>query len=152
MATSGEIQWPPTGSFSWPPSPREAPGRQKPIARRAAWTLAIRAMRRRARNAKACLHERNADFIAEEAQTRRGERNWRLLRPSRFDLEQLRMGVDVELERYVDLETNVTDDDVTVTARIARARLNEFPDCYSRLAVVEADVEAYWAEQAQRAA
>lgn len=51
-----------------------------------------------------------------------------------------------------DLETNVTDDDVTVTARIARARLNEFPDCYSRLAVVEADVEAYWAEQAQRAA
>jgi hypothetical protein len=35
-----------------------------------------------------------------------------------------------------------------VTAKIARAHLNELPDCYSRLAVMEADVEAYWAEQA----
>jgi DNA-directed RNA polymerase alpha subunit len=66
---------------------------------------------------------------------------------SRFDVEQLRMGMDVELEHGThDLATNVTDDDVVVTAKIARAHLNEFPDYYTRLAVMEADAEAYWAE------
>ncbi|MGH2884112.1 MAG: DUF5661 family protein [Solirubrobacteraceae bacterium] len=65
---------------------------------------------------------------------------------SRFDVEQLRMGMDVELEHGTrDPETNVTDDDVVVTAKIAWAHLNEFPDYYSRLAVMEADAEAYWA-------
>jgi uncharacterized protein DUF5661 len=67
---------------------------------------------------------------------------------SRFDVEQLRMGMDVELEHGTqDLETNVTDDDVLVTAKIARAHLNEFPDYYSRLAVMESEAEAYWAAQ-----
>ena len=65
---------------------------------------------------------------------------------SRFDIEQFRMGMDVELEHGThDLETNVTDDDVSVTAKIARAHLNEFPDYYTRLAVMEAEAEAYWA-------
>ena len=65
---------------------------------------------------------------------------------SRFDVEQLRMGMDVELEHGThDPETNVTDDDVIVTAKIARAHLNEFPDYYSRLALMEAEAEAYWA-------
>jgi DNA-directed RNA polymerase alpha subunit len=68
---------------------------------------------------------------------------------SPFDVEQFRMGMDVELEHGMqDPETNVTDDDVTVTAKIARAHLNEFPDYYSRLAVMEAEAEAYWAKQA----
>ena len=54
------------------------------------------------------------------------------------------MGMDVELEHGThDLETNVTDDDVVVTAKIARAHLNEFPDYYSRLAVMESEAEAY---------
>jgi hypothetical protein len=67
---------------------------------------------------------------------------------SRFDIEQFRMGMDVELEHGTqDLETNVTDDDVSVTAKIARAHLNEFPDYYSRLAVMEAEAEAYWASR-----
>ena len=67
-----------------------------------------------------------------------------------FDVEQFRMGMDVELEHGThDLETNVTDDDVDVTAKIARAHLNEFPDYYSRLAVMEADAEAYWAAQGE---
>jgi hypothetical protein len=58
------------------------------------------------------------------------------------------MGMGVEPEHGTqDLETNVTDDDVTVTAKIARAHLNEFPDCYSRLAVMETEAEAYWAAQ-----
>ena len=67
---------------------------------------------------------------------------------SRFDVEQLRMGMDVELEHGLhDPETNVTDDDIVVTAKIARAHLNEFPYYYSRLAVMEAEAEAYWAER-----
>ena len=65
---------------------------------------------------------------------------------SRFDVEQFRMGMDVELEHGAqDPETNVTDDDIVMTAKIARAHLNEFPDYYSRLAVMEAEAEAYWA-------
>jgi DNA-directed RNA polymerase alpha subunit len=64
---------------------------------------------------------------------------------SRFDVDQFRMGMDVELEHGThDVETNVTDDDVAVTAKIARAHLNEFPDYYSRLAVMQAEAEAYW--------
>lgn len=65
---------------------------------------------------------------------------------SRFDVEQFRMGMEVELEHGThDPETNVTDDDVTTTAKIARAHLNEFPDYYTRLAVMEAEAERYWA-------
>ena len=65
---------------------------------------------------------------------------------SRFDVDQLRMGMDVELEHGKhDPDTNVTDDDITVTAKIARAHLNEFPDYYTRLARMEAEAEAYWA-------
>jgi DNA-directed RNA polymerase alpha subunit len=65
---------------------------------------------------------------------------------SPFDVEQFRMGMDVELEHGThDPETNVTDDDVAVTAKIARAHLNEFPDYYTRLAAMESEAEAYWA-------
>ena len=65
---------------------------------------------------------------------------------SGFDVEQLRMGMDVELEHGThDPETNVTNDDVVVTAKIARAHLNEFPDYYTRLAAMEAEAEAHWA-------
>lgn len=60
-----------------------------------------------------------------------------------FDLEQFRMGMDVELEHGArDPQTNVTDDDVIMTAKIARAHLNEFPDYYTRLARMEAEAEA----------
>ena len=56
------------------------------------------------------------------------------------------MGMDVELEHGThDPDTNVTDDDETVTAKIARAHLNEFRDYYTRLATMEAEAEAYWA-------
>lgn len=53
------------------------------------------------------------------------------------------MEIDVELEHGTrDPETNVTDDDVIMTAKIARAHLNEFPDHYTRLAKMEAEAEA----------
>jgi hypothetical protein len=50
---------------------------------------------------------------------------------SRFDVEQFRMGLAVELEHgRRDPETNVSDDDELTTGKIARAHLNEFPDYY----------------------
>ncbi len=86
-------------------------------------------------------------FTAEDARAA-GERIGIEWRTSPFDVEQFRMGMDVELEHGTqDPETNVTDDDLTVTAKIARAHLNEFPDYYSRLATMEAEAEAYWASQ-----
>ena len=64
---------------------------------------------------------------------------------SRFDAEQFRNGMNVELEHgRRDPDTDVTGDDIDVTAKIARAHLNEFPDYYTRLAVMEAEAEAYW--------
>ncbi len=86
-------------------------------------------------------------FTADEARAT-GERIGVDWAASPFDVEQFRIGMDVELEHGTqDSETNVTDDDVIVTAKIARAHLNEFPDYYSRLAVMEAEAEAYWASQ-----
>jgi len=90
-----------------------------------------------------------AHFTAEQARTA-GERIGIDWPTSPFDVEQFRMGMDVELEHGTqDLQTNVTDDDVTVTAKIARAHLNEFPDYYTRLAAMEAEAEAYWASQGE---
>jgi hypothetical protein len=55
-----------------------------------------------------------------------------------FDVEQFRMGMDVELERGLhDPATNVTGDDAVITGKIALAHLNEFPDYYTRLARME---------------
>jgi hypothetical protein len=89
-----------------------------------------------------------ASFTSEEARAA-GEQIGIDWVTSAFDVEQFRMGMDVELEHGTrDHETNVTDDDVSVTAKIARAHLNEFPDYYSRLAVMETEAEAYWAAKA----
>jgi hypothetical protein len=59
-----------------------------------------------------------------------------------FDVEQFRMGMDVELEHGLhDALTNVTDDDSVVTGKIALAHLNEFPDYYTRLARMEEEAK-----------
>ncbi len=64
---------------------------------------------------------------------------------ARFDVEQFRIGLGVELEHgRHDPATNVTDDDRITTGKIAWAHLNEFPDYYTRLARMEAEAEAYW--------
>ena len=61
---------------------------------------------------------------------------------NKIDVEQLRMGLGVELEHGArDPETNVTDDDLEVTAKIAWAHLKEIPDYYTRLKAMEADAE-----------
>jgi len=63
--------------------------------------------------------------------------NW-----SRFDIEQYRMGLDVELEHgLIDPHTNVTNDDPIMTGKIALAHLNEFPDYYTRLDKMEKEAE-----------
>ena len=81
-------------------------------------------------------------FTAEEAKII-GEKigiDW-----SKFDVEQFRMGMDVELEHgKVDAETNVTNDDPVLTGKIALAHLNEFPDYYDRLYELEEEAEEYW--------
>lgn len=57
---------------------------------------------------------------------------------SKFDAEQFRTGLDVELEHgRRDMLTNVTNDDPILTGKIALAHLNEFPDYYIRLAKME---------------
>lgn len=62
------------------------------------------------------------------------------------DVEQFRMGLDVELEHgRHDPATDVTGDDPMITGKIALAHLKEFPDYYTRLARMERE-----AEEAQR--
>jgi hypothetical protein len=57
---------------------------------------------------------------------------------SKFDAEQFRTGLDVELEHgRRDMLTNVTNDDPILTGKIALAHLNELPDYYVRLKKVE---------------
>jgi len=62
-----------------------------------------------------------------------------------FDVEQFRMGMDVELEHgTVDSNTNVTSDDPLMTGKIALAHLNEIRDYYTRLEAMEKEGEGYW--------
>lgn len=64
---------------------------------------------------------------------------------SKFDVEQFRIGLDVELEHgLVSPQTNVTNDDPLMTGKIALAHLNEFPDYYTRLEKLEKEAESYW--------
>jgi hypothetical protein len=61
---------------------------------------------------------------------------------NKFDIEQFRMGLDVELEHgNHDLSTNVTDNDEIITGKIALAHLNEIPDYYTRLKKMESEAE-----------
>ncbi|MCC6346961.1 MAG: hypothetical protein IT388_07195 [Nitrospirales bacterium] len=61
---------------------------------------------------------------------------------SKFDVEQFRRGMDVELEHgLVDAATNVTGNDPLLTGKIALAHLNEFPDYYTRLHEMEEEAE-----------
>lgn len=77
-------------------------------------------------------------FSKEEAKII-GERlgiNW-----SKFDIDQFRRGMDVELEHGShDPKTNVTNDDPLMTGKIALAHLNEFPDYYDRLDKMEEEL------------
>lgn len=56
-----------------------------------------------------------------------------------FTPEDLRIGMDVELEHGLGGSYNVTSDDTLQTARIAMAHLSERGDYYDRLEAVEGD-------------
>ena len=61
---------------------------------------------------------------------------------SPFDVQQFRMGLEVELEHgRRDPRTDVTQDDPVLTGKIALAHLNEFPDYYTRLDRMEEEAK-----------
>ena len=51
----------------------------------------------------------------------------------KFSPDDLLEGMNIELEHGLDNpKTNVTDDDMIITAKIALAHLNEFPNYYNK--------------------
>ena len=67
---------------------------------------------------------------------------------SRFDLEQFRLGMDVEYEHGShDPQTDVTGNDPIVTGKIALAHMKEFPDYYDRLRRMEQEAKQDWARR-----
>ena len=90
------------------------------------------------------MAEQRREFTAEEAR-RYGSDVGVDWERAPFDVEQLRIGMNVELEHGLhDLLTNVSDDDPHVTAKIALAHLNEFPDYYTRLERLEEEAKRDW--------
>ena len=69
------------------------------------------------------------------------------IRWDKFDVEQFRMGMEVELEHgLIDPHTDVSNNDPLTTGKITLAHLNEFPDYYTRLKKMEKEAEKYWEE------
>ncbi|MFC1675392.1 DUF5661 family protein [Candidatus Omnitrophota bacterium] len=67
---------------------------------------------------------------------------------NKFDVEQFRMGMDVELEHGLrDPATNVTNDDPLITGKIALAHLKEFSDYYTRLKKMEEEADEFWKKE-----
>ena len=64
---------------------------------------------------------------------------------NKVEVEQFRMGLEVQLEHgSIDPKTNVTNDDLLLTGKIASAHLKEFPDYYTRLAKMEKEADGFW--------
>jgi len=106
-----------------------APDRKVDTARRSRFAEAVKM------DDKGRIREEEAQIIGDELGIR-----W-----DRFSIDQFRRGMEVELEHgRQDPATNVTNDDLLVTGKIALAHLNEFPDYYDRLEKMEKEAEAYW--------
>jgi hypothetical protein len=57
---------------------------------------------------------------------------------SKFDIKELVMGMEVELEHgTLNPQTDITNDDPEATFKIVMAHMNELPDYYSKLKRVE---------------
>ena len=90
------------------------------------------------------MSEPRHEFTAEEAR-RVGEEIGIDWASAPFDVDQFRIGMNVELEHGLhDPHTNVSDDNPHVTAKIALAHLNEFPDYYTRLERLEEHAKRDW--------
>ena len=56
----------------------------------------------------------------------------------KYSLDELEMGMNVELEHgTIDSQTNITDDDPTMTFKISLIHIKEISDYYSRLKKME---------------
>lgn len=67
------------------------------------------------------------------------------LNKEKFSMEDIKKGVTVELEHgKKHKKTNVTNDNLEMTVKIALAHLYEFPDYYKRLEKLEKEAEKYW--------
>jgi organic hydroperoxide reductase OsmC/OhrA len=61
----------------------------------------------------------------------------------KYSLEEFKKGLQVELEHGRKIaETNITNDNIYLTAKIAWAHLHELPDYYTRLEKIEKEAEA----------
>ena len=84
----------------------------------------------------------NKQFTVQEAKAVGDELE---IKWDKFDVDQFRRGMDVELEHGTrDPLTNVTNDDPIMTGKIALAHLNEFSDYYDRLEEMEEEAEDLW--------
>lgn len=64
---------------------------------------------------------------------------------NQVNFNEFKMGLSVELEHGShDAKTNVTNNDLETTAKIALAHLNEYPDYYTRLEKLEKEADEYW--------
>lgn len=71
--------------------------------------------------------------------------SWKNVRLSEFA-----KGINVEFEhgtRYP--ETNITNNDIKMTGKIAWAHLKEFPDYYTRLKTLEREADKFWKSKAK---
>ena len=84
-------------------------------------------------------------FTAEEAKKVGDELG---IKWDKWDVEQFRMGLDVELEHgTISPATNITNDNPIMTGKIALAHLNEFADYYTRLAKLEKEADEFWGKK-----
>ena len=87
-------------------------------------------------------------FTIEEAHKIGGQLG---IHQSDFNFEEFRRGLEVELEHGLrDPETNVTNDNTSLTGKIAWAHLKEFPDYYTRLDKLEAEADVFWVAQREK--
>ena len=70
---------------------------------------------------------------------------------SKFDVDQFRRGLNVELEHgKIHKATNISNDEPLVTGKIALAHLNEFPDYYDRLKKLEKEANKFWSATSKK--
>lgn len=73
------------------------------------------------------------------------------LRTEKFSKNDLKKGMIVELEHgTISSETNVTNNNIVKTGKIALAHLREFPDYYKRLRELEKTADKYWKNKSKK--
>jgi len=68
-----------------------------------------------------------------------------------INIIDLVIGYEIELEHgFENLRTNITNDNMITTVKIALAHINEYPDYYNRLILMEHEAEKYWKNKKNR--